>query len=291
MAYGQFGHRRRAGRFGRPQRLGSIRNLDLYRNRPTRQLQPAGQGKPFAPFQSAPKPSGQAPTAKPSTPFSPAYESAKARIEQGYKNLLDQYKFGGTQLSQGYGFDEQGREITDPKNVLYNPFNRMKLLRDSFATANKGSTNAMAAQGQLYSGALQNQLNYNRQGFDVSEDDLKRDYTTGRRALLDAWLSGRDELGRELEGAEKDYLEYILANRPDPTAGSGGGGTGGAGGGAAPRPQVPHGTPANPIDLMNPKGQTGEIETTKRRLRPTADPPKGYRWVRRNGRWTLRRVR
>lgn len=268
------------GTIGRRQRR-QVRNLT--RNRQTKPVQTAIQGKtpvrgPAA-APSAPK-LGPLP---PKPAFNPAYDSALAAIDQRYGNLAGQYQYGTTALSQAYGFDEQGREITDPSNVLFNPFNRMKLLRESFQTANKATSGSMASRGQLYSGALQSRLDNNRGQFDQNQDTLQRDYMSGRQQLLSAWLEGQDELARLRAEAEQGNLDFQLENRPEESA-----------------EPVPQGTKGYLWPGLIEHVQRGDAEKgisnagilhEKRTLKPTGDPPKGYRWVKVNGKWTLRRKR
>lgn len=62
-----------------------------------------------------------------------------------------------------------GSSLTyDPSN----PFSQATLLRTHFEAAKRGDTNNLAARGQLYSGALGNQLGIDQSGFNQSDDAL-----------------------------------------------------------------------------------------------------------------------
>lgn len=151
-------------------------------------------------------------------PFDPTYETRIGRIGEKYGNLVGQHKYGTDALSQEYGLEGEGAgtEIADPSHVLFNPFNRMKLLRESFQTANRATTGQMAERGQLYAGATQSRLDNNERARAMDEDRIRRDYAGGRRSLLDAWLTGTGQLGDEKLAADDDNLKFVTdpANLP-----------------------------------------------------------------------------
>lgn len=197
---------------------------------------------PNPPPPPVPKPPTAAPTPTvtpvpkpaPLPQFDALYDTTVNRLAGNRQNVEDAYRFQGQQLSQAYGFDEQGREITDPSQALYNPFNRMALLRKAFQEGNNATTGTLAGQGQLYSGYHQEKLDDNRHGFNVSEDDLRRGYTTDRRGLLDSYLSALDAIRREEEAAEAARLQRDIDDRENSDPDDDDDGDGGGGGGPAP---------------------------------------------------------
>lgn len=55
-----------------------------------------------------------------------------------------------------------------------NPYSKAAQLQRSYDNAKRGTTNSMAAQGQLYSGALTNAQNTNDTGYSTSKDTLEK---------------------------------------------------------------------------------------------------------------------
>lgn len=78
-------------------------------------------------------------------------------------------------LDYGYNasFDPSG-SLTGLSVDPNNPFSRAALLKRSYDQAQTGATNSLAAQGQLYSGALQNARNRNTFNFQQGSDALQK---------------------------------------------------------------------------------------------------------------------
>jgi hypothetical protein len=96
-----------------------------------------------------------------------AYEASQARGVQ-YADAQATYDRGRIQRDFGYG--DKGQ--VDPNN----PYSRAALLERNFSQQQAGNTNSFAAQGQLYSGALQNQKNSTTFGYLQNKNDLRNQY-------------------------------------------------------------------------------------------------------------------
>lgn len=96
-----------------------------------------------------------------------AYEAQAQRGVQ-YADAQATYDRGRIQRDFGYGANGQ----VDPNN----PYSRAALLERNFAASQRGDTNSYAAQGQLYSGALQNKKNSTTFGYLSDSNALKNQY-------------------------------------------------------------------------------------------------------------------
>lgn len=119
---------------------------------------------------------------------------------------------GYAQADYGYtGQDTNGDGIPDSGfNVdPNNPFSRAALLQKRYTEAKQGTTNSMAAQGQLYSGALQTAQDensfQNQAGIDENQKAFNR--------YLDSLISGRRDasLATERENAGIDWDALVAA--------------------------------------------------------------------------------
>lgn len=123
-------------------------------------------------------------------PFDTQYESSVSGLGRSRDQQLADITAQQGQLGSSYGYDQAG-------NIdVSNPFSRRQLLVENYARARKGAGTSMAAQGQLYSGAYQNQQNYLANRGLQDEDALKRDYQAQAQALIgqrNRVMSGYDE--------------------------------------------------------------------------------------------------
>lgn len=92
-------------------------------------------------------------------------------------NLLAQQDLIQRQLaSQLAGYDAQRQTairqfgLDDPSD----PFSRQALLQKSYDQRVRGTTNSLAAQGQLYAGAYVNQQNFNTNNYQQQHDALRK---------------------------------------------------------------------------------------------------------------------
>lgn len=105
----------------------------------------------------------------------------------------------------GYSFDWNNVDST-------NPFSKAALLVRSYKQQQGRTTNGLAAQGQLYSGAMLNQQNTDQFGFQQGQDALQKglsSYLTGQsRARTDAGVT-RDST---INGATLAGLQSLLGS-------------------------------------------------------------------------------
>lgn len=96
-------------------------------------------------------------------------------------------------LTAAYNADgtPSGNYSVDPSD----PFSKMALLQRSYESAKRGTTNSLASQGQLYSGAMRNAQTQNDTGFAQGKDALSKAFSD----LLMATIRGK-------RGADSDYL-------------------------------------------------------------------------------------
>lgn len=119
-----------------------------------------------------------------SLPYDALYEDAVARRQRNLTNTMGQLQFEETDLNQTYN---------DPSN----PFNQLAMAKRAFEQQKRGATNSMAARGQLYSGALQNQQNEIRFGHERTNDDLARAYARARQGIV-----------ARRQGAQSEFEDY-----------------------------------------------------------------------------------
>ena len=116
-------------------------------------------------------------------------DNAYADITQDAGRHMTEYGYTG-QDTNNDGIPDSGFQV-DPNN----PFSRAALLQRSYDQAQRGTTNSMAAQGQLYSGALQNALNEDRFQFDRGTDQNMKAFDRG----LTEFMRGRRDAGQNFE--------------------------------------------------------------------------------------------
>jgi hypothetical protein len=153
-------------------------------------------------------------------PWDSAYDASVAGARAKYGNALIGANANRLSAEQEYGFDPGFNDFAA------NPYSRAALLERSYQRANRASQTSLGSAGHLYSGALQNQLSYNRSGHDQEENSLRTAY---QQALANIQARER-EAEDELRGAEADaaWKRVEAAGRQplDPSiAPSGGGGS------------------------------------------------------------------
>lgn len=119
---------------------------------------------------------------------------------------------GNAQADYGYtGQDTNGDGIPDAGfNVdPSNPFSRAALLQKRYTEAQRGTTNSMAAQGQLYSGALQTAQDENAFQNNAAVDENQKAFNR----YLDSLVSGRRDAGlaTERENSQVDWEALVAA--------------------------------------------------------------------------------
>lgn len=106
---------------------------------------------------------------------------------------------------QAYGFDD-----------LSDPFSKIALLKETFANSQRGNTNSLAEQGQLYSGALRNAQDATQHNYDVNYDDTRRNYDSLLADLQSRRTGILNKATDDTAAAGFARTQTALANRPDP---------------------------------------------------------------------------
>lgn len=120
------------------------------------------------------------------------------------------------QLGQVYGLGvgPGGNVFDDPSN----PFSRAAALATAYKQAQSGTTNRMAARGQLYSGALQNAQNENATQNARARDSMIRQFLSDVQQIDQAKLGAQNAYLDATTGAGAESVARGLANRPDPAS-------------------------------------------------------------------------
>lgn len=174
----------------------------VFNRHPARPGASLGQNQPLAP---KPPTAGTALAAPPSpytpTPWDSQYELSSAAARQKYANTVGGLGLQKTATEQDFGISPGYNDYQA------NPWSRMALLEQQYQKANRGTTNSMAAAGQLYAGATSNALDSNRQ-FDAQErDSLEKTYRNKLQELSDQEAAAKANEGAELNEAGWKRLE------------------------------------------------------------------------------------
>lgn len=182
-----------------------------------------------------PKPT--APAAPPTSqtlPFDPIYEQTVSNNNQTRDNTLGsiEYQRGRDLTDAGYVQGADGGFTLDPSN----PFSKAALLQRHYDQSQAASKNGLAAQGQLYSGALQNAQNENRFQFDQGSNANLLSLQDALQGLADRRTGAISDAAAANTGALGDSISRAIANaqaaRPDDAAAA-------ANAAAAPAPKPP----------------------------------------------------
>ena len=114
-----------------------------------------------------------------------------------------QYNYTLGDLGSDYGYAPGGG--IDPNN----PYSRAALLQESYRRQAQGNVTGYAAQGQLYSGALQNAQSEAGRQFNIGDDRLRKQYTGAvAQAGLDRIGAHNQTYGNETTA----FLAALLAS-------------------------------------------------------------------------------
>jgi hypothetical protein len=123
----------------------------------------------------APPPAPPAPDPGPGgPPVDPYLEARKAAAQRTLQigHAQDQYQFGRIENQFGFGSD------------MSNPYSQAKLLEESYKRSRQGSVTSYAAQGQLYSGALQRKTEDDYRNYNIGVDQARRSYEGAKGDVL-----------------------------------------------------------------------------------------------------------
>lgn len=183
----------------------------------------AFQQKPGKAVVRRPTTTPVAPTAAPppavapqGLPVDPFYDAAAGNANRNLSTTLAglQYQRGQLGSTYGFGTDASGNVFDDPSN----PYSRAAVMKKSYDDRKLGTTTSMAAQGQLYSGALQNAQNENARQNDMGRDSLIRQFMAAQQQIRQGELQAQGTYQDQLGQAGSDRLLRALAARPDPAS-------------------------------------------------------------------------
>ena len=127
----------------------------------------AAGGLPQALAAPAAAPGPAAPVAAPQ-PYDPAYQASVTSANRNVALGNNEATWQTQQTGYDLGYDQNGQF-----NAA-NPYSQAQLLQDNYKRSQLGTTNSMAAQGQLYSGAIQNARATDDRNYSQSDAALRR---------------------------------------------------------------------------------------------------------------------
>jgi hypothetical protein len=156
------------------------------------------------PGRYVPKP--QAPRQSTVLPWDARYESEVVQANLNRANAGSNLASERQGIEQSYGYNDNS-----------NPFSQARLLQQSYETTRARSLNNYAAQGQLYSGAMQHRRSSDRQGFNQADDQLRRAYSSAIQENDAGTLGAEQDRLNTIRDAETSRLERALAKPVDPS--------------------------------------------------------------------------
>ena len=127
----------------------------------------------------------------PASPYDSLYHSQVGAAETARNNSYLGSALQESDVNNYFGFAE---------SATSNPLSLANQLRKAWEIDRRGTTTSLAAQGQLYSGALGNALNRDDTEFVEAEDAAKRD-----------WQQQLAEITADREGSQQSYVDAIMA--------------------------------------------------------------------------------
>jgi hypothetical protein len=155
--------------------------------------------KPPSPPRRPPPPRQPAPL-----PPDPQYTLAQGAAQQQLNTTLSGIQYNRTRAQQEYGFDDTS-----------DPYNRAAMLERAYHQSQSGTLNQEAGRGQLYSGALQSNLDEGRYQYERNRSDLRRQYEDLLHGYTQSEAQARAGYRTTLAGAEGDRIDRALANQPE----------------------------------------------------------------------------
>lgn len=142
-------------------------------------------------------------------PWNAAYETTTGNLRKEQADTQANLAYQRAGVEQEYGFNDTS-----------DPYARANLLQRSYQQGQLGTTNSMAARGQLYSGATQRARETNTFNMGQNLNALRGEYQQKMYGLDQDRLQSDQTYRRGLEDAEARRLESALEERPDPAEAS-----------------------------------------------------------------------
>lgn len=144
-------------------------------------------------------------------PPDPIYQSDVGLAGYGYQNNLAGINYDRTDLAQTTGFNAEGG--LDPTN----PFSIAANITRRYQQQQAGTTNSMAAAGQLYSGALNRARGEDYYQYQRSYDSARRSASRGFQDLKEREGSAYFNYATGLNQANSDRLGRLDPNDTVPS--------------------------------------------------------------------------
>lgn len=138
-------------------------------------------------------------------PFDPQFEGQVGLNTRTYNDTIT-----------GLGQEESGTLRAYGLDDTSDPFSRAALLRQAYQQRARGAGNAMAARGQLYSGAYQNAQNSAATGFAEGTDALRKSQNSVLESIVRRRATARTNLDQGNLDASGEAIGRAVVNRPDP---------------------------------------------------------------------------
>lgn len=141
------------------------------------------------------------------TPFDAGLTGSLNTARTNYQNTLAGIAAQEPMVRRRYGFTEQGQ--IDPSN----PFGRAQLLKRSYDQSQRGTTNSLAARGQLYSGALQRRKEDNQFNYQANDAALRGAFGQEMAGLSAARFAAENQFNQAKNDAFWTWVNNQIAAR------------------------------------------------------------------------------
>jgi hypothetical protein len=147
-------------------------------------------------------------------PVDPGYDAATGAASYNLQAALQAAQYQRGQLGQTYGLGirPDGSVFDD----VSNPYSRAAEQQKAYDRAKRGTTNSMAARGQLYAGSTQNAQNENANVAGRNRDALIREFMGAQQSITQAEQAAQGGYLNATAQAESERIARALANRPAP---------------------------------------------------------------------------
>lgn len=177
------------------------------------------------------------PAAKPpdtSLPLDPTYDATIGGLQRKRDTTISQLEGQKPRVLADYGYTASGYDSSGaPTGLAFdpnNPFSRAALAKRTYDQTQSGTTNSMAARGQLYSGAREQATAGNEFNYQQGTDALLKALTSSLVGIQ----SGKTNAGVDFElGAGQAYGDRITRAQNTPPS-------------SPPTPAAPVGNPYPP---------------------------------------------
>jgi hypothetical protein len=177
--------------------------LNLWAPKP--KPKPAAPARPTGP---AVTPGIPAAPGTPSAPWDTQFENTRALLGNQRDQSLTNIDLQEAQAKTRYGLED----VSDP-------FSRAAMLTRSYQQSRTGASNSLAARGQLYAGAYQNEMGTQDYNYNQSRDALGKEYSDLIQSLIQKRQAARGAYDTGVLGAGADRLDRALAQPLEPVAG------------------------------------------------------------------------